>query len=347
MTRYAKAPAELEQEVRNVSKFFNRVRDAAACSSTTTCASSSATSTRSWTPATIRRWSRPIPRRPPSTSSPCTRPRASSGRWCSWSTACRTSSRPPGAPSRSRCRPALIKDTLPTGDFHAQEERRLFYVGMTRARERPLLHQRGGHGRHAPVEGEPVRAGGARPAEGRGAAVPRAGHRGAAAPCAAAGRTGGRVRALPAGRGAGGEPPAGGRLPDLPAQVPVRPPPAHPAAAASRHRLRQRAAHGGGVLPAPARGRELHLAGGLPPGLRGRLAQRGLPHPGARGAAEAGGHRGADPLLPRGGSLGVEARLGGAGVRLRPGPDAGAGGASIAWTRRPRAPSSSTTSPAT
>jgi DNA helicase-2/ATP-dependent DNA helicase PcrA len=28
---------------------------------------------------------------------------------------------------------ALIKETLPTGDFHMQEERRLFYVGMTRA----------------------------------------------------------------------------------------------------------------------------------------------------------------------------------------------------------------------
>src|SRR5499425_2670375 len=29
----------------------------------------------------------------------------------------------------------LIRDTLPTGDFHLQEERRLFYVGMTRAKE--------------------------------------------------------------------------------------------------------------------------------------------------------------------------------------------------------------------
>ncbi len=29
----------------------------------------------------------------------------------------------------------LIKDTLPSGDFHLQEERRLFYVGMTRAKE--------------------------------------------------------------------------------------------------------------------------------------------------------------------------------------------------------------------
>ena len=30
---------------------------------------------------------------------------------------------------------ALVKETLPTGDFHMQEERRLFYVGMTRAKE--------------------------------------------------------------------------------------------------------------------------------------------------------------------------------------------------------------------
>ncbi|MFC1805118.1 ATP-dependent helicase [Candidatus Omnitrophota bacterium] len=30
---------------------------------------------------------------------------------------------------------ALIKEILPTGDFHIQEERRLFYVGMTRAKE--------------------------------------------------------------------------------------------------------------------------------------------------------------------------------------------------------------------
>ena len=32
--------------------------------------------------------------------------------------------------------PALAKDILPAGDFHMQEERRLFYVGMTRARDR-------------------------------------------------------------------------------------------------------------------------------------------------------------------------------------------------------------------
>lgn len=33
----------------------------------------------------------------------------------------------------------LVKDTLPTGDFHVQEERRLFYVGMTRAKRELYL----------------------------------------------------------------------------------------------------------------------------------------------------------------------------------------------------------------
>jgi DNA helicase-2/ATP-dependent DNA helicase PcrA len=34
---------------------------------------------------------------------------------------------------------SLIKEVLPQGDFHLQEERRLFYVGMTRAKEKLIL----------------------------------------------------------------------------------------------------------------------------------------------------------------------------------------------------------------
>ena len=34
---------------------------------------------------------------------------------------------------------SLIKDILPAGDFHIQEERRLFYVGMTRAKDELYL----------------------------------------------------------------------------------------------------------------------------------------------------------------------------------------------------------------
>ena len=41
---------------------------------------------------------------------------------------------------------ALIKDQLPEGDFHTQEERRLFYVGMTRAQRELYLTSSRDHG---------------------------------------------------------------------------------------------------------------------------------------------------------------------------------------------------------
>src|SRR5262249_19858376 len=43
-------------------------------------------------------------------------------------------------------RVALMKDAVPTGDYHLQEERRLFYVGMTRARRELCLTNAGDYG---------------------------------------------------------------------------------------------------------------------------------------------------------------------------------------------------------
>src|SRR5271157_4813208 len=47
----------------------------------------------------------------------------------------------PGAPPAPRpgVPAALMKEELPRGDFHIQEERRLFYVALTRARDRLTL----------------------------------------------------------------------------------------------------------------------------------------------------------------------------------------------------------------
>jgi len=45
----------------------------------------------------------------------------------------------PNRPEAIELPEELIKDTLPSGDFHMQEERRLFYVGMTRAQRELYL----------------------------------------------------------------------------------------------------------------------------------------------------------------------------------------------------------------
>jgi DNA helicase-2/ATP-dependent DNA helicase PcrA len=44
----------------------------------------------------------------------------------------------------------LIKEVLPSGDFHLQEERRLFYVGMTRAKKELYLTSARDYGGHRP-----------------------------------------------------------------------------------------------------------------------------------------------------------------------------------------------------
>jgi DNA helicase-2/ATP-dependent DNA helicase PcrA len=134
MTRYAKAPAELEQEVQNVSKFFTRVRDAARVlkydhvrefvnhldalmeAGDDPAVAEADTDTPAVHVLTVHK-----------------------AKGLEWPVVFMVDCMQNRFPSTRRSDPLempreLIKDTLPTGDFHEQEERRLFYVGMTRAK---------------------------------------------------------------------------------------------------------------------------------------------------------------------------------------------------------------------
>ena len=87
------------------------------------------------------------------------------------------------------------------------------------------------------------------------------------------------------------------RLPDLPAQVQVRPRPARPAGAASRDRLRRGAAQGRPALPPPARQGPRHERGGARRGVRFGLVERGVHEPRPRGGP-AGGRAGGPASVP-------------------------------------------------
>jgi len=135
MTRYAKAPAEQEQEVQNVSKFFTRVRDAARVlqydhvrefvnhldalmdAGDDPAVAEADTETPAIHVLTVHK-----------------------AKGLEWPVVFLVNCVQEKFPTRRRGEAlemplGLIKDTLPTGDFHLQEERRLFYVGMTRAKE--------------------------------------------------------------------------------------------------------------------------------------------------------------------------------------------------------------------
>ena len=135
MTRYAKAPAEQEQEVQNVSKFFTRVRDAARVlqydnvrefvnhldalmdAGDDPAVAEAHTDTPAVPVLTVHK-----------------------AKGLEWPVVFLVNCVQEKFPTRRRGDAlemplGLIKDTLPTGDFHLQEERRLFYVGMTRAKE--------------------------------------------------------------------------------------------------------------------------------------------------------------------------------------------------------------------
>jgi DNA helicase-2/ATP-dependent DNA helicase PcrA len=135
MTRYAKAPAEEEQEVQNVSKFFTRVRDAARVlqydnvrefvnhlgalmeAGDDPAVAEAETDTPAVHVLTVHK-----------------------AKGLEWPVVFLVNCVQEKFPSRRRGEAlemplGLIKDTLPSGDFHLEEERRLFYVGMTRAKE--------------------------------------------------------------------------------------------------------------------------------------------------------------------------------------------------------------------
>ena len=139
MTRYAKAPAELEQEVQNVSKFFNRVKDAARV-----LKYDNVREFVSHLDALMEAGDDPAVAEADTETPAVHVLTVHKAKGLEWPIVFMVECAQNKFPSARRGEPievprGLIKDTLPVGDFHEQEERRLFYVGMTRARERLYL----------------------------------------------------------------------------------------------------------------------------------------------------------------------------------------------------------------
>ncbi|HXJ77107.1 MAG TPA: ATP-dependent DNA helicase [Candidatus Methylomirabilis sp.] len=135
MTRYAKAPPELEQEVQNVSKFFKRVGEASRVLKYDNVREFvnhlDALIEAGDDPAVVEA----------DTETPAVHVlTVHKAKGLEWPVVFLVNCVQNKFPSTRRSEPiempaGLIKDVLPTGDFHLQEERRLFYVGMTRAKE--------------------------------------------------------------------------------------------------------------------------------------------------------------------------------------------------------------------
>jgi ATP-dependent DNA helicase UvrD/PcrA len=211
---------------------------------------------------------------------------------------------------------ALVNETLPEGDYQLQEERRLFYVGMTRARDELMLSHAADYGgqrsrRVSPFVLEaldlPVAAGaagaGAKPASPleRGGGVGGGGG-GSSSPPARRRRADGAGSVRSTGshrRAADALVLCDRRLPDLPAQVQVRPSPPGPAGPAPLDHLRVGAACGRVRVPQAPRPGRRDERGRAVLGVRQRVAQRGVPVAGARGGAPGGRSRGVAPV-PRG-----------------------------------------------
>jgi DNA helicase-2/ATP-dependent DNA helicase PcrA len=139
MTRYAKAPAELEQEVQNVSKFFTRVKDAARV-----LKYDNVREFVSHLDALMDAGDDPAVAEADTETPAVHVLTVHKSKGLEWPIVFMVDCVQNKFPSTRRADPlemppGLIKDLLPTGDFHEQEERRLFYVGMTRAKERLYL----------------------------------------------------------------------------------------------------------------------------------------------------------------------------------------------------------------
>ena len=139
MTRYAKAPAELEQEVQNVSKFFTRVKDAARV-----LKYDNVREFVNHLDALIEAGDDPAVAEADTETPAVHVLTVHKSKGLEWPIVFMVDCAQNRFPSTRRSDPVeipaeLIKDTLPTGDFHEQEERRLFYVGLTRAQDEVIL----------------------------------------------------------------------------------------------------------------------------------------------------------------------------------------------------------------
>jgi DNA helicase-2/ATP-dependent DNA helicase PcrA len=135
MTRYAKAPAEQEQEVQNVSKFFARIRDASRV-----LQYDNVREFVNHLDALIDAGDDPAVAEADTDTPAVHVLTVHKAKGLEWPVVFLVNCVQEKFPTRRRGDAlempfGLIKDTLPAGDFHLQEERRLFYVGMTRAKE--------------------------------------------------------------------------------------------------------------------------------------------------------------------------------------------------------------------
>ena len=215
----------------------------------------------------------------------------------------------------------LVHETLPEGDYQLQEERRLFYVGMTRARDELVLSHAADYGgqrarRVSPFVLEAL--------DLRSPPGPRAPGRGRRTPLE---RLAGleRTEAAPAApRRRGGEPLvlsfyAVDDYLTCPLKYKYAPPAARPARAAPLADLRVRAPRRGRGVPPPARARRRHDRGPAVRVVRGGVDERRLPVARARGGAAGRRPRGAAPVPRRAADPRRDhARLGGARVQLPP-----------------------------